>query len=88
MVRELVLKPDRLDEFMESVTNAVNSFANIDAIDKETLDKLVNVLPVIEKATINAGSIDVMVLLNQWLKIVKRKKTMWLALMTERKSNY
>lgn len=29
-----------------------------------------------------------MVLLNQWLKIVKRKKTMWLALMTERKSNY
>ena len=32
---------------------------NIDAIDKETLDKLVNVLPVIEKATINAGSIDV-----------------------------
>ena len=59
VVRELVLKPDRLDEFMESVTNAVNSFANIDAIDKETLDKLVNVLPVIEKATINAGSIDV-----------------------------
>ena len=28
-------------------------------MDKETLDKLINVLPVIEKATINAGSIDV-----------------------------
>lgn len=59
VVRELVLKPDRLDEFMGSITNAVNSFANIDSMDKETLDKLINVLPVIEKATINAGSIDV-----------------------------
>ena len=49
VVRELVLKPDRLDEFMESITNAVNSFANIDAMDKETLDKLVNIIPVMEK---------------------------------------
>lgn len=59
VVRELVLKPDRLDEFMESITNAVNSFANIDAMDKETLDKLVNVLPAIEKATVNAEDIDI-----------------------------
>lgn len=88
VVRELVLKPDRLDEFMESITNAVNSFANIDAMDKETLDKLVNVLPAIEKLLLMQKILILMALLSQWLRIVKRKKVMWLALMTERKNNY
>ena len=49
---------DEISELLQVVRELVLK-PDIDAIDKETLDKLVNVLPVIEKATINAGSIDV-----------------------------
>lgn len=75
VVRELVLKPDRLDEFMESITNAVNSFANIDAMDKETLDKLVNVLPAIEKATVNAENIDINGIVKSMVKDREEKES-------------
>lgn len=69
------MKPDRLDEFMESITNAVNSFANIDAMDKETLDKLVNVLPAIEKATVNAENIDINGIVKSMVKDREEKES-------------
>jgi hypothetical protein len=49
VVRELVLKPDRLDEFMESVTNAVNTFADRGDIDYEAVNKLVDIIPIMQK---------------------------------------
>lgn len=60
---------------MESITNAVNSFANIDAMDKETLDKLVNVLPAIEKATVNAENIDINGIVKSMVKDREEKES-------------
>lgn len=49
VVREFVVKPDYLNELLAALTNAVNSFAEKGDIDMETVNKLVDVLPVMQE---------------------------------------
>lgn len=49
VVREFVVKPDYLNELLVALTNAVNSFAEKGDIDMGTVNKLVDVLPVMQE---------------------------------------
>lgn len=49
VVREFVLKPDYLNELLIALTNAVNSFAGKGDIDMDVVNKLVDVLPVMNE---------------------------------------
>ena len=40
MVREFVVKPDYMNELLQALTNAVNTFADRGDIDYETVNKL------------------------------------------------
>ena len=44
-------------------------------MDKETLDKLVNVLPAIEKATVNAENIDINGIVKSMVKDREEKES-------------
>lgn len=55
VVREFVVKPDRMNEFLEALTNAMNKFAAADNIDIDTVNKLVNIIPIMQ----NMGSTEV-----------------------------
>ena len=48
-IRELVIKPDALSELLSALTNALNSFADKDDIDIEMVNKLANIIPIMEK---------------------------------------
>lgn len=48
-IRELVIKPDALSELLSALTNSVNSFADKGDIDMELVNKLANIIPVMEK---------------------------------------
>jgi hypothetical protein len=48
VVREFVVKPDRMNELLEALTNAANSFANREDIDMESLNKLIDVIPIMK----------------------------------------
>lgn len=48
VVREFVVKPDRMNELLEALTNAANSFADREDIDMETVNKLVNIIPIMQ----------------------------------------
>lgn len=41
-------KPDRLDALLEAITKAVNSFADRGDIDMDAVNKLVNIIPVMQ----------------------------------------
>lgn len=49
VVREFVVKPDYLNEFLMAITNAVNSFADKGDIDMDVVNKLVDVLPMMKE---------------------------------------
>lgn len=49
VVREFVVKPDYLNELLIALTNAVNSFAGKGDIDMDVVNKLVDVLPVMNE---------------------------------------
>ena len=48
VVREFVVKPDRLNELLEALTNAANSFADKGDIDMDAVNKLVDIIPVMQ----------------------------------------
>lgn len=49
VVREFVVKPDYVNEFLQALTNAVNTFADRGDIDYEAVNKLVDIIPVMQK---------------------------------------
>lgn len=49
VVREFVVKPDYLNEFLIALTNAVNSFTDKGDINMDVVNKLVDVLPVMKE---------------------------------------
>lgn len=55
VVREFVVKPDRMNELLDALTNAINKFATADNIDIDTVNKLVNIIPIMQ----NMGSTEV-----------------------------
>lgn len=55
VVREYVVKPDYLNELMKSLTDAANTFADKGDIDYDTVNKLVDIIPVMKEL----GSKDV-----------------------------
>lgn len=48
VVREFVVKPDRMNELLEALTNAANSFADRGDIDMDAVNKLVNIIPIMQ----------------------------------------
>ena len=48
VVRELVVKPDRLDELLVSLTNAVNMYSGKDKADMDAVGKLAETVSVIK----------------------------------------
>lgn len=48
VVREFVVKPDRMNELLEALTNAANSFADRGDIDMDVVNKLVNIIPIMQ----------------------------------------
>lgn len=48
VVRAFVLKPDRLNELLEALTDVVTKFANREDIDLDAVNKLVNIIPVMQ----------------------------------------
>lgn len=46
VVREFVVKPDYMNEFLQALTNAVNTFADKGDIDYEVVNKLIDVIPI------------------------------------------
>lgn len=55
VVREFVVKPDRMNDLLDALTSAINKFATADNIDIDTVNKLVNIIPVMQ----NMGSTEV-----------------------------
>ena len=49
VVREFVVKPDYMKELLYALTNAVNTFADRGDIDYETVNKLVDIIPIMQK---------------------------------------
>lgn len=49
VVREFVVKPDYTNELLQALTNAVNSFADRGDIDYEAVNKLVDIIPIVQK---------------------------------------
>lgn len=49
VVREFVVKPDYMNELLQALTNAVNTFADRGDIDYEAVNKLVDIIPVMQK---------------------------------------
>ena len=49
VVREFVVKPDYMNELLQALTNAVNTFADRGDIDYETVNKLVDIIPIMQK---------------------------------------
>ena len=48
VVREFVIKPDYMNELLQALTNAVNTFADRGDIDYETVNKLVDIIPMVQ----------------------------------------
>ena len=48
VVREFVVKPDRMNELLEALTNAANSFADRGDIDIDAVNKLVDIIPIMQ----------------------------------------
>lgn len=48
VVREFVVKPDYMNELLQALTNAVNTFADRGDIDYEAVNKLVDIIPVMQ----------------------------------------
>lgn len=55
VVREFVVKPDRMNDLLDALTSAINKFATADNIDIDTVNKLVNIIPIMQ----NMGSTEV-----------------------------
>lgn len=49
VVREFVVKPDRMNELLEALTNAANAFADRGDIDMDAVNKLVDIIPIMQK---------------------------------------
>ena len=49
VVREFVVKPDYMNELLQALTNAVNTFADRGDIDYEAVNKLVDIIPIMQK---------------------------------------
>ena len=49
VVREFVVKPDRMNELLEALTNAANVFADRGDIDMDAVNKLVDIIPIMQK---------------------------------------
>jgi len=49
-VREYVVNPDYMSELLQALTNKVNAFADVGDIDMDTVNNLVNIIPILEKA--------------------------------------
>ena len=49
VVREFVVKPDRMNELLEALTNAANAFADRGDIDMDAVNKLVDTMPIMQK---------------------------------------
>lgn len=49
VVREFVVKPDYMNELLQALTNAVNTFADRGDIDYEAVNKLVDIIPIVQK---------------------------------------
>lgn len=49
VVREFVVKPDMMNEFLEALTNAVNKFSDTGSIDMDAVNKLVNIIPIMQE---------------------------------------
>lgn len=48
VVREFVVKPDYMNELLQALTNAVNTFADRGDIDYEAVNKLMGIIPVMQ----------------------------------------
>ncbi len=48
VVREFVVKPDYMNEFLQALTNAVNTFADKGDIDYEAVNKLIDIIPIMQ----------------------------------------
>lgn len=48
VVREFVVKPDYMNELLQSLTNAVNTFADREDIDYEAVNKLIDIIPTMQ----------------------------------------
>ena len=49
VVREFVVKPDYMNELLQALTNAVNTFADRGGIDYEAVNKMVDIIPIMQK---------------------------------------
>ena len=49
VVREFVVKPDYMNELLQALTNAVNTFADRGDIDYEAVIKLADIIPIMQK---------------------------------------
>ena len=49
VVREFVVKPDYMNELLQALTNAVNTFADRGDIDYEAVNKLVDIIPIMQE---------------------------------------
>lgn len=49
VVREFVVKPDYMNELLQALTNAVNTFADRGDIDYEAVNKLADIIPIMQK---------------------------------------
>lgn len=55
VVREFVVKPDYMNELLIAATNALNSFAEKSDIDMSAINKLVNIIPIMQ----DMGNVEV-----------------------------
>ena len=55
VVREFVVKPDYMNELLIAATNALNSFAEKSDIDMRAINKLVNIIPIMQ----DMGNVEV-----------------------------
>ena len=49
VVREFVVKPDYMNELLQALTNAVNTFADRGDIDYEAVIKLADIIPIMQR---------------------------------------
>lgn len=49
VVREFVVKPDYMNELLQALTNAVNTFADRGDIDYEAVNKLAAIIPIMQR---------------------------------------
>lgn len=49
VVREFVVKPDYMNELLQALTNAVNTFADRGDIDYEAVNKLADIIPIMQR---------------------------------------